>query len=59
MGTTGLPIRFYYNKDLPIGTELKGDFCEWNEFQQKEEAVLSPMSHKYSFNPECNYNVSE
>ena len=49
-GDNGVPIRFYFNKDLPIGTELKGDLCEWNEFQQKEE-VLSQMSHKYSFNP--------
>ena len=45
----GLNIRFYYNKDLPIGTELKGDVCEWNEFDQKE-TVLSPISHKFSFN---------
>ena len=49
-GDNGLNIRFYYNKDLPIGTELKGDICEWNEFDQKE-TVLSPISHKFSFNP--------
>jgi len=49
-GDNGNPIRFYFNKDLPIGSELKGDLCEWNEFQQREE-VLSQMSHKYSFNP--------
>lgn len=48
-GDNGLNIRFYYNKDLPIGTELKGDICEWNEFDQKE-TVLSPISHKFSFN---------
>ena len=49
-GDNGLNIRFYYNKDLPIGTTLKGDVCEWNEFEQKE-TVTSPISHKYSFNP--------
>ncbi len=49
-GDNGLNIRFYYNKDLPIGTELKGDVCEWNEFNQKE-TVVSPISHKFSFNP--------
>ena len=49
-GDNNLNIRFYYNKDLPIGTELKGDICEWNEFEQKE-TVVSPISHKYSFNP--------
>ena len=48
-GDNGLNVRFYYNKDLPIGTELKGDICEWNEFDQKE-TVLSPISHKFSFN---------
>ena len=49
-GDNGLNIRFYYNKNLPIGTELKGDVCEWNEFNQKE-TVVSPISHKFSFNP--------
>jgi len=56
----GLNIRFYYNKDLPIGTELKGDICEWNEFDQKE-TVLSPISHKFSFNSDfftTNANVN-
>ena len=27
-----------------------GDFCEWNNFMM-EEKVLSPMVHKYNFNP--------
>ena len=59
-GDNGLNIRFYYNKDLPIGTELKGDICEWNEFDQKE-TVLSPISHKFSFNSDfftTNANVN-
>ena len=54
-GDNGLNIRFYYNKDLPIGTELKGDICEWNEFDQKE-TVLSPISHKFSFNSDVFHN---
>jgi len=41
---------FYYNKLLTQGQILKGDICEWNEYEQKE-VVLSPMYHKYSFNP--------
>tara|TARA_R110001592_G_scaffold273379_2_gene540262 strand:- start:7264 stop:9012 length:1749 start_codon:yes stop_codon:yes gene_type:complete len=49
-GDNNLNIRFYYNKDLPIGTEIKGDICEWNKFDQKE-TILSKISHKYSFNP--------
>ena len=53
----GLNVRFYYNKDLPIGTELKGDICEWNEFRPKRRTVLSPISHKFSFNSERFYNV--
>ena len=41
---------FYYNKDLKSGDKLMGDFCEWNNFMM-EEKVLSPMVHKYNFNP--------
>jgi hypothetical protein len=41
---------FYFNKILPLGSTLKGDFCEYNDFEQKEY-VLSSGIHKYSFNP--------
>ena len=41
---------FYFNQILPLGSTLKGDFCEYNDFEQKEY-VLSPGIHKYSFNP--------
>jgi len=41
---------FYYNEFLNIGDVIKGDICEFNEYDQKE-TVLSKMSHKYSFNP--------
>ena len=41
---------FYYNKDLKVGDIIKGDFCEYNDLEQKEY-VISKMFHKYSFNP--------
>ena len=41
--------KFFYNDDLTVGHELKGDICEWNKYDQKE-TVLSKMSHKFSFN---------
>jgi len=44
-------VTFYYNDVLRIGDEIKGDICEWNDFEQSEY-VLSKMSHKYSFNPQ-------
>ena len=41
---------FYYNQTLTTGHVIKGDICEWNNYEQKE-SVLSPIYHKYSFNP--------
>jgi hypothetical protein len=41
---------FYYNESLPQGSVIKGDFCEYNDFEQVEY-LLSPCVHKYSFNP--------
>ena len=41
---------FNYNNLLNVGHILKGDFCEYNFIEQKEY-VLSPMYHKYSYNP--------
>jgi len=40
---------FYYNKLLKKGDTIKGDFCEYNDYEQKEY-VLSPIYHKYSLN---------
>lgn len=40
---------FYYNDYVPLGTILKGDFCEYNYVEQKEY-VVSKAYHKYSFN---------
>ena len=42
-------LTFYYNNDLKTGDIIKGDFCEYNEMEQKEY-VLSKLYHKYSFN---------
>ena len=41
---------FYYNDLLKIGDIIKGDFCEYNYMEQKEY-VISPLYHKYSYNP--------
>jgi len=41
---------FFYNSDLQEGHILKGDFCEYNDIEQKEY-VVSKLYHKYSFNP--------
>ena len=40
---------FYYNKDLSVGDEIMGDFCEWNDYEMKE-SVLSPLTHKFNYN---------
>lgn len=43
------PPKFYYNDSLKTGDTIDGDFCEWNDFEQKEY-VLSDLYHKISFN---------
>ena len=40
---------FFYNQTPNVGDILKGDFCEYNDIEQKEY-VLSDIYHKYSFN---------
>ena len=40
---------FFYNQTPNIGDIVKGDFCEYNNIEQKEY-VLSDIHHKYSFN---------
>jgi hypothetical protein len=40
---------FFYNQTPNIGDMVKGDFCEYNNIEQKEY-VLSDIHHKYSFN---------
>jgi len=41
---------FYYNQDLKSGDTINGDYCEYNEFEQKER-VISEFLHKLWFNP--------
>jgi hypothetical protein len=48
---------FYYNTELNKGDTLKGDVCEFNDYEQTE-IVLSEIYHKYSFNPNLFLNES-
>jgi hypothetical protein len=50
-------LNFYFNKILPLGSVIKGDFCEYNDFEQNEY-VLSNINHKYSFNPTLLWDAS-
>jgi hypothetical protein len=45
----GSPSPFYYNQDLKSGDTINGDFCEYNQFEQRE-IVLSNFHHKFGFN---------
>jgi hypothetical protein len=47
--TTLLNKTFYYNEFLQEDDILKGDFCEYNQYDL-QEYVLSPIYHKYTFN---------
>ncbi len=47
---------FYYNQSLKTGDTVDGDFCEWNDYEQKEY-VLSDLYHKFSFNLN-NFNIT-
>jgi hypothetical protein len=48
---------FYYNDFLNVGDIIKGDFCEYNYYEQKEY-VLTNMFHKYSLNDTVFYDNS-
>jgi hypothetical protein len=47
--TSGVTKTFFYNKDLALGSEIDGDFCEWNDYTQTER-VISPYYQKIKFN---------
>jgi len=49
---------FHYNKTLPIGHEIMGGVCEFNDYEQTE-VLLSDISHKISYNPQIFDNVSD
>ena len=40
---------FTYNQNLFSGDTIDGDYCEWNDFEQKER-VISRKIHKFTFN---------
>ena len=46
---------FLYTRSLTTGDTLDGDYCEWNDYEQKER-VISTMNHKINFNPN-NFNL--
>jgi hypothetical protein len=47
---TNSQIKFTYIKPLMTGDTFDGDYCEWNDIEQKER-VISEMYHKIKFNP--------
>jgi len=54
----GTQYTFYYNEDLKSGDTINGDYCEFNEFEQRER-VLSDLYHKLRFNPDLFKIVSQ
>ena len=46
---------FYYNNNLKTGDTIYGDFCEWNDYEQKER-VISNYYHKIKYNSD-NFNI--
>jgi hypothetical protein len=45
----GSNIKFTYLKSLKMGDTIDGNYCEWNDYEQKER-VISEMYHKFTFN---------
>jgi hypothetical protein len=41
---------FYYVTSLKKDDVIDGDYCEWNEYEQKERTV-STLYHKFKYNP--------
>lgn len=48
-GPNGGPRPFTYVRSLNSGDTLDGDFCEWNDTEQKER-VISNLFHKLTYN---------
>ena len=40
---------FYYNSNLKLDDVIDGDFCEWNDYEQKER-VISEYYQKLKYN---------
>jgi hypothetical protein len=47
--TSGSTEQFYYNLVYKSGDTISGDFCEWNNFTQKER-IISPYYQKIRYN---------
>jgi hypothetical protein len=47
--TQGGVTNFRYVQTLPKDTIIDGDFCEWNDYEQRER-VISDLYHKFNFN---------
>lgn len=45
----GNQFTFYYNEILKSGDTIDGDYCEFNQFEQKER-VISEIYHKFVYN---------
>lgn len=41
--------KFIFTNDFKTGSTLDGDYCEWNDYEQKER-VISNIHHKFKFN---------
>ena len=50
LGPGGTSLVFTYVDSLVIDDTLDGDYCEWNDYEQKER-VISEIYHKFTFNP--------
>jgi hypothetical protein len=48
-GGTTTTIQFTYLNSLKNGDTINGNYCEWNDYEQKER-VISEMYHKFIFN---------
>ena len=46
----GSTIKFSYMESLKKGDVLDGDYCEWNDYEQKER-IISNLYHKLVYNP--------
>ena len=49
LNADGTPITFTYVNSLKKYDTLDGDFCEWNNYEQKER-VISNLYHKITYN---------
>lgn len=51
-----IATKFFYNNNLNTGDTIYGDFCEWNDYEQKER-VISKYFHKLKYNEDI-FNIN-